>query len=109
MARAARGKAPWPDVLDRRMEGIFFLAVDRIEGGSYYRTIRGRYVHRDHLKPVAAVTMRGQLLSKDHGLPLAFVYSEDSPVYRLEHDRLRQTLAPSSQQPAALGEGAVEQ
>jgi len=88
MAQAAAGKSPWPDVVDKRMKGIFFVALDRIEGGSHYRTIRGRYVHKDHLRHLTAPAMRGQLLDRDNQLPLVFVYGEDSPIYRLEQKRL---------------------
>jgi len=89
LARAAAGKAPWPDIVDKQMKGIYFVALDRVEGGTYYRTIRGRYVHKGHLDHRSTPPMRGQLLDgKRHKLPLAFVYGEDSPLYRVDSGRL---------------------
>ncbi|MDD9939765.1 MAG: L,D-transpeptidase [Myxococcales bacterium] len=74
-----------PEVVERRMDGVFLLALDRLEpGGAYYRTVRGRYVRKRDVELKPEPGLRGELLSEGSGLPLAFVYGEeDAPVYRM--------------------------
>lgn len=76
-----------PDVVDRSLDGIFLLALDRSEehdGREFYRTVRGRYVRKADVDDKPEPGMRGELLDDDNRLPLAFVYGEPAPVRRLD-------------------------
>jgi hypothetical protein len=79
------GKGAFPRVVKQRLEGVFLVALDREEekdGRRYYRTTDGRYLRFEDVKLVEPPRMHGELLGKGLGLPLAFVYGEDRPVYR---------------------------
>ena len=68
-----------PEVVERKVEGAFFVAVDRLVwagSGSYYRTVRQTYVRKDETAPVPTPAMHGEVLGDGLDLPLAFVYAE---------------------------------
>ena len=81
---AIRDKREWPEVVDRAMDGIFLVAIDRMEGEAkrrYYRTVRGRYVRKGEVKLFPRFPVRGEPLGRARGLPLAFVFGKDRPLY----------------------------
>lgn len=70
-----------PEFVERQMQGVFLLALDREEGQgerSFLRTARGRYVPATQVLPKPLPPMRGELLGDDNPLPIAFVYGEDA-------------------------------
>lgn len=86
---------PLPDVVQMRVDGDYFVALDRIEHantGKYYRTVRGRYVRvHDLTPPKHPPKLRGEVLTRAMHLPLAFVYGEDeAPLLRKQAGELRQ-------------------
>src|SRR5690606_30085447 len=83
---------PLPEVVQMRMEGDYFVALDRVEEADtrrFYRTVRGRYVRVNDLKPKEPPKLRGEVLTRATRLPLAFVYGEDeAPLLRKQRGRL---------------------
>ena len=80
-----------PEVLVLRMVGDYFVARDTIEegpGGEWQRTVRGHYVHRDALEDLTMPTMVGARLGAERTLPMAFVFGEERPLYRIEDGEL---------------------
>lgn len=86
--KAIREGGALPDVVRDRMDGDYFLALDREESKGdqrYYRTVLGRYVHADTVAPRSAPTMQGELLGSELRLPLAFVHATPSaPLLALQ-------------------------
>jgi hypothetical protein len=83
IARAEEHGGGWPSVVQKRMVGIFFVALDRPAehlGQSYYRTVADRYVLKSDLEVVTPPSMRGERLGEDLRLPVAFVFGEDRPA-----------------------------
>jgi hypothetical protein len=93
-----------PGVVASTKKGAYYVAVDREEtsrkGGKFFRTTLGYYVSAAGTEVVEGSTMHGELLSPDkdtplarrsvageHGLPLAFVYREQTPVHCLQKDK----------------------
>lgn len=90
IAKALENDRRLPEVVERRMNGVYLLALDREERKrkrSYHRTVRGRYVRAEDIEPKPEPTMRGVLLSERDTLPYAFVYGleerKQAPVYRV--------------------------
>lgn len=89
IARAIEAGQRLPDVVERRLDGVYLLALDTEERAGervFERTVRGRYVRKEDLEPKPEPAMRGELISADNPLPYAFVYGQDeaqAPVYRL--------------------------
>ena len=84
-AASPRKKKPYPEVVERAMDGAFLLAIDRLEsykGRRYYRTIRGRYIKAGTLERWPIHPMHGVMLEGDNQLPMAFVFGEDRPMLR---------------------------
>jgi hypothetical protein len=74
-----------PDVVETRMVGDYFVALDRLESAgdrAYYRTVRGRYVRAADVAPREPPRMQGVVLSGQRKLPYAFVHTE-SIVFKL--------------------------
>ncbi|MDH5490613.1 MAG: L,D-transpeptidase [Myxococcales bacterium] len=76
-----------PDVVQRRMVGDYFVALDRLEegeGGRYWRTVRGHYVRESDVQLQSTPSMTGEALT-ERGLEggLAFVFGEERPLYRV--------------------------
>lgn len=69
--------AKLPKIVRDRLDGDYFVAIDRAEG-NYYRTVLGRYVRADEVDLKPEPGMHGELLGGDKRLPLAFVYGESS-------------------------------
>jgi hypothetical protein len=83
-----------PDYVDRTLDGVFLLALDRLEAQqgpephAFHRTVRGQYVRADQVTPKPEPGMRGELLSDERRLPIAFVYgTEPAPLYRRVHEQ----------------------
>jgi hypothetical protein len=82
IARALKRNRDFPSIVQKRMAGIYFVAMNGIPlESTYVRTIRGYYVRSSEIRPVSPPTMRGERLSGGRALPLAFVHGEDRPVY----------------------------
>lgn len=81
-----------PRVLESRLKGDYFVALDRTEedprGQSWWRSIRGRYVADGDLEHLDTPEMIGEALD-DSELPIAFVFGEQRPLYRID-DVVRQ-------------------
>lgn len=75
-------------LVDRQMKGVFFLAVEGLSG-AYLRTIRGRYVARADVELPPSTLLSGEALGRTR-LPLAFVFGEDRPLFRIVGGELRQ-------------------
>jgi hypothetical protein len=91
IARAVERGSGWPAVVQKRLVGIFFVALDRPEehlGETYYRTVAGRYVLARDLERVSPPVMRGERLDEAGELPVAFVFGEDRPALCEEEGRL---------------------
>lgn len=76
-AAVAQGKE-LPDIVVDRMDGDYFLALDREESigdRSYHRTVLGRYVPVGDVDIKPTPKMQGELLGADKQLPLAFVHA----------------------------------
>jgi hypothetical protein len=89
IARAAASEEKPPDVVDQTMEGVFIVALDRVEGEGerrWWRTIRGRYIRDRDVELYPRSPMHGELLDKEVRLPLAFVYETEARVYCSEDD-----------------------
>ena len=89
--QAEQGQRKRPDVVERQMEGVFFLAIDgpqKSAGREFLRTVYGRYVRQSDLKWLPPSPMHGERLRPKVQLPLAFVFDEDQPVYRFAGNRL---------------------
>ena len=66
-----------PEVVERKVEGAFFVAVDRpirARSGEYYRTVRQTYVSKAETAPVPIPSMHGEVLGGEMKLPLAFFH-----------------------------------
>ena len=83
-----------PDYVIDPMVGDYFLALDETEEGEsglFYRTIRGHYVRADDIEEQPAPQMSGELLDEQGlELPIAFVYGEERPVWRLQEGGAQQ-------------------
>lgn len=83
-----------PEVVQTRMVGDYFVALDRIEKDgerSFYRTVRGRYVRVKDIEPRPAPEMHGEVLGAKDALPWAFVYGEEeAPLFRRRRGRLKE-------------------
>jgi hypothetical protein len=80
IARALEADERLPDVVEGRLDGVYLLALDRIEkrgDAEFYRTVRGRYVRVQDVEPKPLPAMRGELLKGRDSLPLAFVHAEE--------------------------------
>jgi hypothetical protein len=88
IARAVEAEQRLPDVVERKMDGVFLLGLDRLEGEgerAFYRTVRGRYVRASDVEPKPEPAMRGELLGEQRQLPLAFVHGQQgAPLYRMQ-------------------------
>lgn len=87
-------RAEHPPVVDLRMEGDYFVALDAEPEAAlagWVRTVRGRYVHADDLVPTPTSRLVGSALDGELSLPLAFVYGEDRPLLRIENDQVTET------------------
>ena len=80
----------FPEVVQQAMVGDFFVALDRVEQDGWQRTVRGHYVATDELEELETPPMVGSHLDEETTLPLAFVYGEDRPLYRVEEDGVRE-------------------
>ena len=91
---AARGASGYPKVAERRMEGDYLVAIDRLEGPAdrqFVRTIRGRYVRRDRIDPKPMPSMVGERISGREQLPLAFIFGDETvPLLSWRDGRLRE-------------------
>lgn len=92
--RAAEAEEGWPEVVEKAMEGAYFFTIhDTHEdhGRRYVRSVRGRYARAEHVRELETPPMHGELLGRKggHRLPLAFVWGEDRPLWRLEGAELR--------------------
>ena len=68
-----------PDVVEQKVEGAFFAAVDRPvrgETGRFFRTIRQTYLREEETAPVPTPGMHGELLDERLSLPVAFAHLE---------------------------------
>jgi hypothetical protein len=78
---------PELEVVERYMDGDYFVAIDRREqheSGNFVRTVRGRWVHAGDVREVRPSTLVGEDLSSSQ-LPMAFVPAGDpAPLFRLE-------------------------
>lgn len=85
---AAEGEdVPAPEVVDLRMVGDYFVALDeveRTEGGVFARSVRGRYVLDEELERLPPSRLVGERLEGESRLPLAFVYAEPRALYRYD-------------------------
>lgn len=92
MAQAKKAsEAEWPEVVERQMKGVFFLAIDEPVqhlGETYLRTVYGRYVRQQDVKWLPESSMRGEKLGGRYRLPLAFVYGGDQTAFRHRGRRL---------------------
>lgn len=82
---AEAGRLPWPEIVQRRMKGVFMLAIDRkatIGGRPYYRTVQGQFVAAEDLVFREPPRMRGEHLGASTSLPLAFVHGTSAPVFK---------------------------
>jgi hypothetical protein len=92
IAKAASRDGGWPEVVEKSMKGIYFIAIDHEEkskGRAFYCTVRGRYVRKEDVDLRTPPPMRGRRLGKRDKLPLAFVFDEDRPLYELREGKLR--------------------
>ncbi|MCB9601807.1 MAG: L,D-transpeptidase [Sandaracinus sp.] len=81
-ALRADPEAEKPEVVDLRMEGDYFVAIDDEEDG-WVRTVRGRYLRAADLDETPTSRLVGSTLGELR-LPLAFVYGEMRPLHRIE-------------------------
>ena len=91
IAAAEQGKGEWPEVVERQMKGVFFLAIHRAQqhlGETYLQTVYGRYVRARDVKNLPLSPMHGEKLGGARRLPVAFVFGDDSPLYRRRGKRL---------------------
>lgn len=83
----------FPEVVERMMKGVFFLAIDqRVKDKyrSFFRTVYGRYVRDQGIKPLPLSPMHGEKLGRTYSLPLAFVFGEEQqPLFRWHKNELR--------------------
>jgi hypothetical protein len=78
-------------LLQARLNGDVFLALDRLESAGahrYYRTVRGRYVSARDVEPRSVPEMHGEVLRGGKKLPWAFVDAEgEAPLFREQRGR----------------------
>lgn len=82
----ADATASKPEVVDLRMEGDYFVALDADPDAPlerWVRTVRGRVVHASDLVATPTSRLVGSRLEGELRLPLAFVYGEPRPLHRL--------------------------
>jgi hypothetical protein len=92
IAKAAARDGGWPEVVEKSMKGIYFVAIDHEETNrkrSFYCTVRGRYVRKEDVEVRTTPPMRGEWLGRRTRLPLAFVFNEDRPLYEPREGKLR--------------------
>lgn len=81
----------WPDPVAGRLDGDYFVAIDREEASGkrrYFRTVLGRYVSVADVDLKTPSDMHGELLNAQMRLPLAFVYSDDpAPLIQRNADK----------------------
>ena len=89
---AARvGKAGWPSIVESRLTGAYFVAVDKPVShldDTYYRTESGGYLADEDVKLLDPPQLTGLHLSATTALPVGFVYGEPAPVLCRCDDRL---------------------
>ncbi len=79
--------------LASQLDGDYFVTVDgevEHEGRTWVRTAQERYVRRDAVEMVEASELHGELDPDGLELPMAFVFGEERPVYRLGEGRARE-------------------
>jgi lipoprotein-anchoring transpeptidase ErfK/SrfK len=87
----AQEGSKFPDVVAERLQGDYFVAIDREERDGerrFYRTVRGRYVRVEDVALQPESEMHGEHLSGARSLPLAFVFGDDALAHKLEKGRL---------------------
>lgn len=78
-----------PEVVDLRMVGDYFVALDAVERddtGVWARSVRGRYVLDDDLERLPPSQLVGERIEGASRLPLAFVFAEPRTLYRWSED-----------------------
>ncbi len=90
---AATKHAKWPKVVERLMDGVFFLALHQRDPNSnssnFYRTVRGRFVRAEDIEMFPTPAMRGEWIKSARELPIAFVFDKDRTLYHLEDGALQ--------------------
>ena len=93
LADLEAGEGGQPEVVALRMFGDYFVARARVEegpGGEWQRTVRGHYVNREALEDLPMPRMVGERLGGEVTLPMAFVFGEDRPLYRVTGDTIEE-------------------
>lgn len=73
----------YPPVVHKRLEGVWFLTIDRTvehHGRKYLRTEQGYYVRGKDVEVLKTPPMFGEVLDGPEDLPLAFVHLPDRPL-----------------------------
>ncbi|MCA9577651.1 MAG: L,D-transpeptidase [Sandaracinaceae bacterium] len=66
-----------PDYVRMRMQRGFYVSLDReerVDGRTWYRTVRGAYVRAAQMRQSAPTSVRGVVVGGRWSLPIAFVY-----------------------------------
>lgn len=71
------------EVLQQRLVGDYFVALDREEDG-WQRSVRGRYIQTSELEERTTPLLVGTHVNEALPLPVAFVYGETRRVFRIE-------------------------
>jgi hypothetical protein len=69
--------AELPDYVRMRMQKGFYVSLDseeRVEGRTWYRTVRGAYVRASQMRQSEPAPVRGVVVGGRWSLPIAFVY-----------------------------------
>ncbi len=101
---------PWPEVVSKRLDGDYFVAIDRVEKAAdraFYRTIAGRYVRTGDVDLKAEPGLHGQLLQQGMQLPVAFVYGKQPSVPLLRKQEGRAQVVGSAYKFARFEVAAV--
>ena len=79
---------PRLEIVDRYLDGEFFIAIDRREereSGRFVRTVRGRWLHEDDVREVEPSSLVGEELGGAAELPMAFVPAgEAAALHRVD-------------------------
>lgn len=88
----------FPDVVQRWMEGDFFVALPpgAEPGDDLARTVRGHVLATEVLEPMQMPALVGSAL-QEGDLPMAFVLSETRPLYRLRDDGVAREVGTAEQ------------
>ncbi len=82
--RAMKAKAAFPKLVERRVRGLSYIAIDKVvtvDDRKYVRSKADQYFRAEDLTPISETKLIGEPVSDERPLPIAFVTADDAPIH----------------------------